>query len=117
MSESKRLLRQLAGKRLPSALRSLPKRGFTAPIGEWIGKTYSAMYEDEVLHSRSAVSGHLDMRELRRRFNLHRSGRVDDGYTLWAVWVLERWLQGLENRPPTVQTKADVEIQLKGFGR
>jgi asparagine synthase (glutamine-hydrolysing) len=117
MTESKRLLRQLAGKRLPSALRNLPKRGFTAPIGEWIGKTYSAMYEDEVLHSRSAVSGHLDIRELRRRFNLHRSGRVDDGYALWAVWVLERWLQGLENHPRAAGVRSDLDIQLKGYER
>jgi asparagine synthase (glutamine-hydrolysing) len=117
LTESKRLLRQLAGRRLPAALRNLPKRGFTAPIGEWIGKTYSGMYEDEVLHSRSAVSAHLDMRELRRRFNLHRTGQVDDGYALWAVWVLERWLQGLENHPRGGETKAEMDIHLRGFER
>jgi asparagine synthase (glutamine-hydrolysing) len=117
ITESKRLLRQLAGKRLPSALRHLPKRGFTAPIGEWIGKTYSAMYEDEVLQSRAAVSSHLDMRELRRRFNLHRSGHVDDGYALWAVWVLERWLQGLQNHPRAGETRAEVDTELKGHER
>jgi asparagine synthase (glutamine-hydrolysing) len=92
-TESKRLLRQLAGRRLPSQLRDLPKRGFTAPVGEWIGKRYSRMFQDEVLAAHSAISTHIDARELRRRFNLHRSGRIDDGYALWSVWVLERWLQ------------------------
>lgn len=114
LTESKRLLRQLAGRRLPSALRNLPKRGFTAPIGEWIGRTYSAMYEDEVLNSRAAVASHLDMRELRRRFNLHRKGEVEGGYALWAVWVLERWLQRLTDHPRAAEPHADVDIQLRG---
>ena len=34
--QGKALLRALARRRLPGALWQLPKRGFTAPIGEWI---------------------------------------------------------------------------------
>jgi asparagine synthase (glutamine-hydrolysing) len=104
VTESKRLLRQLAGRRLPSQLRDLPKRGFTAPVGEWIARRYSRMFQDEVLTNHSAISSHIDASDLRRRFNLHRSGRIDDGYALWSVWVLERWLQRFgkvrSSRPP-----------------
>ena len=99
-TESKRLLRNLAGQRLPAPLRNLPKRGFTAPIGEWIGRSHSTMFEDEVLGGGSAIASHIDMRDLRRRFNDHRRGRLNDGYVLWAVWVLERWLKRFgETRP------------------
>ena len=36
--QGKALLRELAKRRLPAALATLPKRGFTAPIGAWIAR-------------------------------------------------------------------------------
>jgi asparagine synthase (glutamine-hydrolysing) len=91
--EGKVLLRQLARQRLPGKLWQLPKRGFTAPIGEWIAKPNAAMFQDEVLGRQTAIAPHLDVGELRRRFDAHAAGRSEDGYALWAVWVLERWLR------------------------
>jgi len=92
-SQGKVLLRDLAKRRLPGALWRLPKRGFTAPIGEWLARPYASMFRDEVLASASAVDGSLDRLELKRRFDDHAGGRADHGYALWAVWVLERWLR------------------------
>ncbi len=90
--QGKVLLRTLAKRRLPGALWQLPKRGFTAPIGEWIAGPNADQFRDEVLGSRSLVAGHLDPQALSRRFEAHRSGAQDAGYLCWAVWVLERWL-------------------------
>jgi asparagine synthase (glutamine-hydrolysing) len=89
----KTLLRALARRRLPGRLWTLPKRGFTAPIGEWIRGPYAGMYRDEVLGGSAMVGRHVDARDLKRRFDDHVSGATDHAYTLWAVWVLERWLQ------------------------
>jgi asparagine synthase (glutamine-hydrolysing) len=97
------LLRALAKRRLPSGLWRLPKRGFTAPIGEWVAGQHSSMFREEVLRTNACVSGHLDMRQLERRFGQHQRAEADHGYALWAVWVLERWLR---------QTKVSVEPQL-----
>ena len=91
--QGKALLRALARRRLPQGLWQLPKRGFTAPIGDWIGGPHAAMFEEEVLQVSTAIGGSVDAKELRRRFRAHRTGVADHGYTLWAVWVLERWLQ------------------------
>ena len=41
----------------------------------------------------AAVASHVDTREIGRWFLEHRSGAADHSYALWAVWVLERWLQ------------------------
>jgi len=90
--QGKVLLRALAKQRLPAGLWSLPKRGFTAPIGAWISGAYAARFEDEVLARSSSVSSLLDAAELRRRFEAHRRGESDQSYALWAVWTLERWL-------------------------
>jgi asparagine synthase (glutamine-hydrolysing) len=88
----KALLRTLARRRLPGRLWELPKRGFTAPISEWIAGGSASMFRDEVLGSHPRVESYLDIRDLGRRFDEHRGGAHDHGYSLWAVWVLERWL-------------------------
>jgi asparagine synthase (glutamine-hydrolysing) len=88
----KALLRQLARRRLPGGLWQLPKRGFTAPMGEWLATDSASMFQDEVLGGHSHVENLLDTKDLRRQFDEHRRGGRDHGYSLWAVWVLERWL-------------------------
>lgn len=97
------LLRALARRRLPSDLWRLPKRGFTAPIGEWIAGRHASMFREEVLRTNACVSGHLDMRHLEYRFDEHQRQEADHAHALWAVWVLERWLR---------HTKMSTEPQL-----
>ena len=48
--------------------------------------------------SRSQLAAIIDTRDLRRRFDEHRAGTRDHGYSLWAVWVLDRWLNAVQNR-------------------
>ena len=119
----KTLLRALARKRLPSSHWQLPKRGFSAPIGEWIAGPHAARFRDEVLHRQARIGQLIDLAELERRFSEHRVGRADHGYTMWAVWVLERWLhevsaapQSIEGFAPLVgQTARRSEKTLKQF--
>jgi asparagine synthase (glutamine-hydrolysing) len=87
------LLRELARARLPRQLATLPKRGFTVPIGEWIAGPYQQAFRDEVLATNSRVASLLDTAFLRRILTEHRPGMASHAYTLWAVWLLERWLR------------------------
>jgi asparagine synthase (glutamine-hydrolysing) len=89
---AKHLLRALARRRLPAELVSLPKRGFTAPIGDWIAGIYRQNFQGEVLTLRSSVSTLIDTHRLRLSFDEHCRGQRDWSYLLWAAWVLERWL-------------------------
>ena len=89
----KTLLRRLAQTRLPHGLWRLPKRGFTAPTSAWLSGPYAARFREEVLASDSATAGYLDRHDLDRRFDRHQRHEADSAYTLWAVWVLERWLR------------------------
>jgi asparagine synthase (glutamine-hydrolysing) len=97
--QGKTLLRTLARHRLPPGLWKLPKKGFSAPIGEWIGRHYAAAFQEEVLRPQSAVAGWMDVDELSRRFAAHRAGSSDASYVLWAAWALERWLQDAAKIP------------------
>jgi asparagine synthase (glutamine-hydrolysing) len=87
------LLRELARQRLPSGVSLLPKRGFTAPMQEWFAGAPGQMFEDEVLRPQAAVLAFVDKNDLRRRFTAHRRLEDDQSTALWALWVLERWLQ------------------------
>jgi asparagine synthase (glutamine-hydrolysing) len=89
--KGKHLLKQVAAQRLPAELLDAPKRGFTAPIGAWIAGPLAGQFESEVLSAGAHIAGLLDQRYVRTCFDQHRSGRVDNAYLLWAVWMLERW--------------------------
>jgi asparagine synthase (glutamine-hydrolysing) len=90
--EGKTLLRRLARRRLPGLLWQLPKRGFTAPIGDWIAGPQAALFRDEVLCTGARTSSHIDRDELARRFTAHHERLADHSFSLWAIWILERWL-------------------------
>jgi asparagine synthase (glutamine-hydrolysing) len=96
------LLRQLARSRLPTQLASLPKRGFTVPIGEWITGPYQQAFRDEVLGSDARVASLLDTSAIRRTLAEHRPGMASHAYTLWAVWLLERWLRRSSVKTPAL---------------
>jgi asparagine synthase (glutamine-hydrolysing) len=89
--QAKAVLKRLAARRLPPELLSLPKHGFTAPVGEWVTRQYADTFMSEVLSPSAFVGGLVDQSWLRRAFNAHRSGLRDESYVLWAAWVLERW--------------------------
>jgi asparagine synthase (glutamine-hydrolysing) len=99
-TQGKALLRALARRRLPGALWQLPKRGFTVPIGDWLAGPYASQFRDEVLGPGTALSMHIDVKELERRFAAHRAGQVNHAFTLWSTWVLQRWL-GRTGAPTT----------------
>jgi asparagine synthase (glutamine-hydrolysing) len=89
------ILRELAKRRLPAALATMPKRGFTAPVGAWIAGAYAGRYQDEVLAPVTRTGALIDRSILRGWFDEHRAGRADHSYVLWATWVLERWLRNV----------------------
>jgi len=98
-SQGKALLRALARRRLPSGLWQLPKRGFTVPIGEWMAGPSAQQFRDEVLQSRTEIGAYVDRTELNRLFASHCSGQRQHSFALWAVWVLERWLEDQRRAP------------------
>jgi asparagine synthase (glutamine-hydrolysing) len=87
----KALLRRLSAHRLPPALLSMPKRGFTAPVAEWLAGVYAERFESDVLAPRAFVATVLDQQLVRRWHADHRARRRDHAYGLWAIWMLERW--------------------------
>ena len=91
MREPKARLRSLARSRLPEELLSLPKHGFSAPIGRWIRTTHAAAFREDVFGPDAGVGAFVDLRRVRTMFEEHSTGAKDHSFALWAVWMLERW--------------------------
>jgi len=91
--QPKHLLRQLAARRLPPALLTLPKRGFDAPVGYWIAGPYASAVREELLSAGSTLAGIVDQRTVSMLLQAHVAGAANHSYVLWALWVLARWLR------------------------
>ena len=102
--QPKHLLRALARKVLPRELLTLPKHGFSAPVGAWLAGPYANQFADEVLGQQSHASTLLDTGVVRRWFDEHRAGSRDRSQPLWMIWMLERW--GRSSRRVSAQTAA-----------
>jgi asparagine synthase (glutamine-hydrolysing) len=95
---AKHLLRQLARKRLPPELARLPKRGFSAPIAEWIAGPCASTFLDDVCRPGAGVASLVDTSLVRRLFDEHRTGQANHGQALWTVWMLARWHERTSGR-------------------
>lgn len=92
---SKHLLRTLGRRRLPPALERLPKRGFTAPVAEWMRGPYRDWFRDEVLGTGAATRALIDRAVLDRWIDEDARGVRNRSAALWSVWCLERWARRL----------------------
>jgi asparagine synthase (glutamine-hydrolysing) len=97
---AKHLLRQLARKRLPPELATMPKRGFSAPIAEWIAGPCASMFQHDVCRPGAGVASLVDTSYVRRLFDEHRTGRANHGQALWTVWMLARWFERTSRLQP-----------------
>jgi asparagine synthase (glutamine-hydrolysing) len=95
---AKHLLKQLARHRLPAQVLRLPKRGFSAPVGEWIRGPFAERFAADVLDADSGVRDWLDRDVIRGWVEEHRHGSRDRSQALWAIWMLGRWHRAERSR-------------------
>ena len=86
----KKLLRQVAARRVPGYPMRGVKRGFNAPMSEWLaGPLTSAL--DRLVDGSGPLSELVLVDPLRRLIADHRERRDDHGLLLWSLLVLDAW--------------------------
>jgi asparagine synthase (glutamine-hydrolysing) len=105
---SKYLLRRILDSKVPRSITDRGKRGFAAPIGEWLRGPLAPMAGDLLLDGRLEGRGIFNFAEVTRVWNEHRNGRADHPHRLWQLLMLELWFrQFVDGAASAVQVRAD----------
>jgi asparagine synthase (glutamine-hydrolysing) len=88
----KAVLRRVAYRHVPRALLERPKMGFRVPLDHWLRGPLRAWAEDLLAPDRLRRHGLLDPGPIRQVWAEHLSGRRNWQYKLWAVLMLEAWI-------------------------
>jgi asparagine synthase (glutamine-hydrolysing) len=94
----KRPLRRLLRRYVPEQVAARAKHGFNVPVGEWLRGPLRPWAEDTLNQSRLRQDGLLDVAYVRTCLERHISGVQDNGYALWALLMVQSWLDASRNQ-------------------
>ena len=103
---TKILLRRVAERRLPGEILSRPKRGFAPPVTRWLREDLRDLSRDLLLGPDAMARDLFDRREVASLLDDHGSGRLDAGWAIWTLLMLEVW--GREVARPVSDTELEV---------
>ncbi len=95
---SKYLLRRVLDRRVPRSILERGKRGFEAPIGEWLRGPLAPMVDALLGDGRLRARGLFNDREISRLWTEHRERRADHRHRLWQLVMLELWFRQFVDR-------------------
>jgi asparagine synthase (glutamine-hydrolysing) len=86
----------------PPEARNAPKRGFNAPLGQWIGPLFDEYFQEDRSSGRSVSKfgedagsswreGILDLDFIRKLRAEHRQGKSDRSHELFACIIFDVW--------------------------
>jgi asparagine synthase (glutamine-hydrolysing) len=91
--ETKWVLKKAAEKWLPRDVIYRRKRGLSVPIATWINHGLRAEVDRLLTPARIQSRGLLDARVVARLLEEHRAGRANHAKPLWALVMLQYWLE------------------------
>jgi asparagine synthase (glutamine-hydrolysing) len=97
---TKYLLRKVLDRRVPRTILERGKRGFEAPIGEWLRGPLAPIADALLGDGRLRDRGVFNDREVARLWTEHRGGRADHRHRLWQLIMLELWFRQFVDRAP-----------------
>lgn len=116
--QGKWLLRQILYQFVPRALVDRPKRGFAAPIAEWLRGPMREWAEQLLDETRLRQEGFFDARQIRQRWQEHLSQKRDWSPGLWHVLMFQAWLDEQKLPPsqmnsiPMIASEKRIEAEL-----
>jgi asparagine synthase (glutamine-hydrolysing) len=107
---TKILLRRVAERRLPKEILARPKRGFAPPVSRWLREDLRDLSRDLLLAPDAMARDLFDIGEVSRLLEDHRTQRLDAGWALWTLLMLEVWSREvLHGQPRVVPTPLPSE--------
>lgn len=84
-------LRRALRSRVGDELVTSGKRGFSAPLGDWLSGDLRGVVEESIIDSTEFGAGLFDRGEIATMYAQHRSGTHDHTRAIWAMLTLQRW--------------------------
>jgi len=94
--ETKSVLRRFCSKRLPRTIIDRPKRGFPDPANVWLENGLHSWAHDTILSSNSRLGSVLEKPVVENVLEQAKLGKEGAANRVWALIVLELWLQAWE---------------------
>jgi asparagine synthase (glutamine-hydrolysing) len=101
-------LRRVLRRYLPESLFERPKQGFNIPIGEWLRGPLREWAEALLAGERIRRDGLLDSGRIQACWQQHLGRRADRSGELWAVLVVQAWLDCMRDSNPQHRDKTEV---------
>jgi asparagine synthase (glutamine-hydrolysing) len=93
--QGKWILRQVLDRYVPRHLIDRPKQGFDVPIGAWLKGPLRSWASDLLSEQRLRGQGLVEASRVQSCWLDHLSGRRDHSRPLWAVLMLQSWLDAM----------------------
>lgn len=91
--QPKRILRALLARYLPREVWDVPKRGFNFPLLQFLGADDARLVRQHLDPERWRRRGLLDAEEVARHAHRFLAGDARQTFRVWALTVLDAWLQ------------------------
>ncbi len=112
-------LRRLLSRHVPEEILQRPKHGFDVPVGDWLRGPLRPWAESILTETRLQRHGLLDPATARRCLERHIRGQGDHAYQLWAMLMVQSWLDAnhaeprrYDDAPPVPTQEVITEPQL-----
>ncbi len=108
---TKVLLRRVAERRLPADILARPKRGFAPPVSRWLREDLRDLSRDLLLAGDAFGRGLFERREVERLLDDHAARRLEAGWALWTLLMLEVWGREVARAAPSLSASDLEEVR------
>ncbi len=99
---TKRLLKELAARRIPRECAFRPKEGFSIPIKHWLGTELAPRVDALLAPGRLRDQGLFEPETVNRLRAEHAAGIANHSHVIWSLVVFQAWAdRWLSSEPPT----------------